>query len=182
MSWTERARDAAMPANLRGWGGVIGGYLHTGDPFHPWSEADWRQFAGLRKLPIVAKSNPGTVAQAENDAFSVLQELWNLRVPKGVYTVLDLETAVNPDYVTRYGDVIWWGGYKVFPYGSTSSLFRNPPLNGYWVAAPSMDGKPYMYSRARTLIRMTQYAENVKPGYDSSTVKWWTYFRGAWWR
>ncbi len=177
----EHMRDAAYAGNVgKDWPGAVGGYLHTGDPYHPWSKADWARFPRNRKLPIVAMSHPGG-RDPETDAFGVLQELYDLRVPKNVPTALDLETAVDFTYVAVYGAILHWNGYRVWPYGSTSSLFQNPQLHGYWVAAPSKDGQPYMYQRAGALIQATQYRDSIKPGYDSSTVRWWAYRRGLWW-
>jgi hypothetical protein len=56
--------------------------------------------------------------------------------PKGTATVLDLETAVDEQYVTTFGEMLHTAGYLVLPYGSSSTLFRNPVLDGYFVAKP----------------------------------------------
>lgn len=180
----ERMRDAAYAANIpTSWAGVVGGYLNTrpnGDPFHPWSQADWQRFNANRKLPIFVQSFPGK-ADGDADAFAALEALFRLGVPagKGIRTALDLETAVAPEYVRRYGAVMAWAGFRTYVYGSAAFVFGNPPLNGYWVA--DYTGKPFMY--AHKDVRATQYTNNPPADkYDSSTVKWWVFHDVAhWW-
>ena len=173
---SERMRDAAYAANIaRPWDGVVAGYLNSrldGDPAHPWSRSDWQMFVHNRKLPIFVQSHPVT-AMAETDAFAVLRALYELGVPHSVRTALDLETAVDAEYVRRYGQVMHWGGYHVWVYGSASTLFGNPPLDGYWVADYAGIG-PFMYSHPD--VRATQYSDNLPGGrYDSSTIHPWVY-------
>jgi hypothetical protein len=176
----ERMRDAAFAQNIDpAWTGIAGGYLFSlGQAFHPWPVSDWNRFPGNKKLPILMQKRPGDAASAQADAFTVLQELYNLCVPAGTGIVLDLETAVNAPYTRRFGRIMHYFDYRVYVYGSASTLFRNPPLDGYWVAAPAKDGKPYMYPH--DFVEMTQYALDVKPGIDRSTVRWRTQLK-KWW-
>lgn len=170
-------RDAAHAEGIpRPWSGAVAGYPDTrpyGDAASPWTPANWAQFPRNRKLPIFVQSNP---AQADPvvDAFAMLRALFALGLPagKGLRTALDLETAVDADYVNHYGAVMHWAGFRVWPYGSASTLFGNPPLDGYWVA--DWTGKPFLYRHAA--VRATQYTDNPPASrYDSSAVKRWVY-------
>lgn len=182
----EMMRDAAFASNIDlSWADadfnhIIGGYLRRppGDPAHPWSPADWAMFPKNKKLPIVVQSNPGSIAGAKTDAFEALQDIFDADIPTGVQIALDLETAVDPEYVKEFGKILNWAGFKVHPYGSTSTLFGNPPLQGYWIAAPSPNGVPYEYNHPDVV--MTQYALDVAPGYDASAVRWTEQLK-KWW-
>lgn len=178
----ELMRDAAFASDIpEPWDGVVGGYLSAkGDPYHPWSEAGWAIWRRNRKLPIFVQSHPLTDGHPVNEAFAVLRCLYALGVPRGVRTLLDMETAVDAPYVLKYGDVMHWAGYRVWVYGSASTVFGNPPLNGYLVADYVTTG-PFMYDHPD--VRGTQYTDNPPARkYDSSTIKPWAYAdRAHWW-
>lgn len=172
----ERMRDAAFAKNIPAdWKGAVGGYLNkyegAGDPFHPWTPEDWQRFKNNRKLPIFVQSFPDA-AKAEDDAADVLKMLYDLAVPLGARTALDMETAVNVDYVKKYGRFLRWFGYRTWVYGSASTVFGNPALDGYWVA--DYTGQPFEYDHKE--VRSTQYTDNPPADlYDSSTIKAWVY-------
>ena len=63
-------------------------------------------------------------------------------MPKYVYTAVDMENRVDGTYVEHFGETLQDAGYKIFVYGSASSVFGNPLLNGYWVARTCR--RPYM--------------------------------------
>jgi hypothetical protein len=182
MTWSERMRDAAMAGNIGlPFDGAIAGYLAGGDPYHPWTPLDWDKFPRNRKLPIFVQTNAAG-AHPWTDADGVVRQLVDLNVPKGCYTVLDLDGAVAPDYVEGYGDALHLAGYKTWVYGSISTLFRNPPLNGYW-AADYRGAGPFMVPADH--VRATQYADpNTGSGgdWDSSTILDWVYWSDSWWR
>ena len=179
----ELMRDAAYATNIpRPWHDAVAGYLNSrpeGDPAHPWSAEDWRIFHGNRKLPIFVQSHPVT-HMAEADAFAALKALYDIGAPAGIRTAIDLETAVDAEYVHRYGRVMHWAGYRVWVYGSASSVFGNPALDGYWVADYTGTG-PFLYDHAN--VRATQYTNNPPANrYDSSAVREWVYAEVAhWW-
>lgn len=152
-------RDAAFPAGLRGWAGAVGGYLNAPRAFNPWTAAEWAWFLGNRKLPIWVGGLAG-----EDDAFACLRQLFDLAVPVGAYVAADMETRVDETYLTRFGAVLHWFGYRVLVYGSTGTLFENPPLDGYWVADPT--GQPHLYAHAD--VPATQYLD--AGAYDASLV------------
>ena len=168
----ERMRDSAFAANINpSWTGAVGGYYGGPDAYNVWASRDWTPFHRNRKLPIWVggQDGPGEAKQA-------IAALRDLRVPKRVYTVLDMEDRVDDLYVNHFGQALQAAGYKVWVYGQASSVFGNPRLNGYWVADYADKGA-FMYDHRH--VRATQYAQGQN--YDSSTVRDWTYNSGPWW-
>jgi len=160
---------ASAPAGYRAVAGYIGG-----DTPHVWTEAEWRRFEQLHKLPIWVRSNP-TQVDAEADAFGALQRLYQLRVPRGITVAIDLETAVDSGYVRRFHSVMRWAGFYAWVYGSASTVFGNPSADGYWVADYAGKG-PFLYPHR--FVKATQYDNG--PNYDSSLVKHWQYDWRLW--
>ncbi len=99
------------------------------------------------------------------DAFSALRRLYQLAVPVGSRIALDLETRIAPAYVKVFQAVTSHFGYRLWVYGSASTVFSNPPCNGYWVADYAGKG-PFMYPHADVLA--TQWIDG--PIYDQSLV------------
>ena len=91
---------SSAPSGYRAVAGYIGG-----DTPHIWTDAEWKRFGRLRKLPIWVRSNPSAV-NAQADAFAALERLYQLRVPRGVTIALDLETAVDGGYVGTFHEVM----------------------------------------------------------------------------
>lgn len=180
--WRERMRDSAYALNIKPTSGIAyAGYLPGGSVYHAWAKTDWAIFGRSRKLPIFVATMTDN-RDGKTDAFTALRGLYDMGVPRGVYTALDLENLVVPSYVTNYWHVMQWAGYKVWPYGQASTLFGNPKCDGYWVADWAGQG-PFMYSKVR--CRATQYADPTTGSggqWDSSTMQAWTYAFGSWWR
>jgi len=151
----------------------VAGYL-GGDTPHIWTDAEWKRFGSLRKLPIWVRSDPGAV-NAEADAFAALEGLYGLRVSRGTTIALDLETAVDSGYVNTFHGVMRWAGFYVWVYGSASTVFGNPEADGYWVADYAGRG-PFMYPHK--MVKATQYVNGTN--YDSSLVKFWQYYWRLW--
>jgi hypothetical protein len=164
MTAYELGRDAAFAAGIGVWAPprVVIGYLGGPDAYHTWSEADWIQYKDNPKIPTWVGGMDGT-----GEGWQALQALYHLGVPRGKVVMLDLETRIDKTYVTAFGAVLQWAGFLVWPYGSTSTIFQNPQLNGYAVADPT--GTEHMYPHPG--VRMTQYA--FGPSYDSDAVKEW---------
>jgi len=159
--------DAAFASAIPPGFQVAAGYYGGPNAWHVWPAADWGRFPGWR-LPIWVGGYAGEAEGAE-----AVAALGRLGVPKGCVTVLDLEVRVDRTYVDAFGGVLQAAGYKVWPYGSASTLFGNPELNGYWVA--DYTGQPFMHPAVG--VRATQYAAGL-PGagggsYDASLVKPW---------
>ena len=168
----ERMRDSAFATNIdQAWTGAVGGYYGGPNAFNVWSPGNWRRFQPNRKLPIWVAGLDG-----HGEGKRAIEALQALGVPKYVYTAVDMENRVDQTYVEHFGETLQGAGYKIFVYGSASSVFSNPRLNGYWVADFAGKG-PFMYDNRH--VRATQYATG--PDYDSSTVRDWTYDFGTWW-
>lgn len=168
-NWID-GRDAAFPANLHDWHGAVWGYYGGPLAFNVWGRSDWAAFGGY-KVPIWVGGYAGTP-----EGEQAVSALRSLGVPQGCETILDMETRVDRTYVTKFGAVLNGAGYRVLVYGSTSTLFRNPQLNGYCVADPT--GIPHMYPHAG--VRMTQYAFGAT--FDSDVIKRWMALDGHLWR
>lgn len=113
-----------------GWAFYLGG-----DTPHVWSAEEVAAIpAGMVKLPIWTRSNPGQV-DPNQDAQAYVAQLMAYGVPKGVRVGLDFETAVYGAYVQTFNAVLRAAGYLVMLYGSQSTVTQNPqPDGGYWGA------------------------------------------------
>jgi hypothetical protein len=168
--------DAAFAANIPSGATLVAGYISTVNTYHTWSPTDWDRFYPARKLPIWIA--PNGAKSGVRDGWACLEALEQHGVPanKGIFVALDMETQVDGSYCNWFYHVLRWAGFKVWVYGSASTVFGNPQLNGYWVA--DYTGTPFMYRHAG--VRATQYASNND--FDSSLVKNWTVSTGNWWK
>lgn len=168
-----RMRDAEFETNIvTSWHRAVAGYYGGPRAARVWPREAWKRFPQNRKLPIWVGGWDGI-----NEGINAVDLLRALGVPKGCFTALDLEMRVDRTYVEHFGRALNAAGYKVWVYGSASTVFGNPPLNGYWVAEYAGIG-PFMYKHKN--VRATQYASGAK--YDHSSVKTWSYYFGKWWR
>jgi hypothetical protein len=167
--WDASSPPAVPPAGFDAAAGYLGG-----DTPHIWTVDEWRRLDRLPKLPIWVRSDPGTPAQGESDALIALHRLYQIGAPRGITVALDLEEAVDPPFTERFGSVMHWAGFYVWPYGSRDFIFRNPPLDGYWVA--DFTGTPHFAAGAN--VRATQW--EAGPVLDRSVVKWWSWRRRLW--
>lgn len=159
--------DASTPPSSRPEGAeIVAGYI-GGDTPHVWTEHEWHAFGRVKKLPVFVRSGPGN---GTSDAFAALQQMYRLGVPKGTTVAYDLETQVQGAMVTGFRNALRWAGYRVWIYGSASSVFGNPPCDGYWVA--DYTGQAFMYPHSKVVA--TQYEANHN-GWDWSEVKDWQY-------
>ena len=155
---------------------VIAGYIPGGDPAHPWTtKQDWHKFKGRRKLPIFVRSNP-TDSLAEDDAFKALRDLYDLGA-FGCLIALDIETALDAEYVQRFGNIMTHYYYRVLPYGSTANLFKVPVLGGRWAAAPGKKLSDFPHSDDVRIVQDT----GAQPKYDRSVMHEFLAVHGAWW-
>lgn len=130
-------RDAAWPSSVEPTTAAELIYA-GGDTPNPMQDLSTARY----RVPCWVRSNPQQVSP-NTDAVAFATWLHDNNVPLGTVTVLDLEMAVDPAYVNVYGSVIHSFGYYVWPYGSTSTLFQNPALDGYFAADPT--GVEHLY-------------------------------------
>ena len=112
-------------------------------------------------LPVWVRSNP-TPAGAAADGLACVRALEAIGAPTDCTVVLDLETAVTVDYVEHFAAIL--APHPVLPYGSRSTLTRNPRCAGYFLAWPTWTSKvwpPY------TVAIQHVYAGS----YDLSTIQ-----------
>lgn len=160
--WANMA-DAAFPQNLNGTSfEIVGGYLPSANAFHAWTPQDWAHIPG-HKLPIWVATLSGL-----KDAENALADMEALGVSKGSVVAYDLEGRQDVSATSAFGAVMQHHGFKVWVYGQASTVFGNPPLNGYWVADYAGIGA-FMFRHPAT--RATQWTDG--PLYDQSTVKKW---------
>ena len=161
-----RMADAAFAANIPPGFQIAAGYYGGPDAYHVWPTSDWGRFPGFR-LPIWVGGLDGKGEAA--DAAVVLS---GLGVPPGSITVLDMEARKDITYVEAFGAAMKTAGYKTWVYGSAGAVFRNPPLNGYWVADYGLSAEQMMSVLELPHVRAVQYASY--PAFDPSLVKPWT--------
>lgn len=179
-TWTEQMRDSAFATNIPStWPGAIGGYLGGPLAFRTWSAGDWARFPHNRKLPIWVGGYAGSA-----EGWQALMAMAALGVTPGCWMALDMEGRTDRTYVEHFGAVLNFAGFGVWVYGQASTVFGNPPLQGYWVADYRGVG-PFMASGpAGAEVRATQYADPASGSggqWDSSTVKPYTLTLTRWW-
>jgi hypothetical protein len=166
-----RFYDTADPAGKRlpADAGGVAGYI-GGDTPHVWTKSEWRRFGKMPKLPIYVRSNEGNPV---SDAGVALMRLYQIGATRGCAVALDLELRVDPPYVLEFGRILQFFGYRVLVYGSLSTVFRNPPLNGYWVAHYTGNAAPEKPLTGK--VRGVQYADAQMTGvpWDVSEFKPW---------
>lgn len=171
--------DAEFSANIPAepTDAVIAGYIPGGDPAHPWAtKPDWAKFPKRRKLPIFVRSNPEN-SLAEDDAFKAMRDLYELRA-FGCYIALDIETALDIEYVATYGDVMDHYNYRTLVYGSVDNLFKLPKLHGRWAAAPGKKLSDFEHWQDVRIVQDT----GANKGYDRSVMHEWIAVNGTWWK
>lgn len=175
MSSTVTGRDAAYASNIgSGFGGVVAGYIGGPLAYHVWQEADWLPFKDNPKVPIWVCGFNGT-----DEGTGCVAALQKLGVKPGCVVVADMETRVDETYLLAFWEVLNRAGYLVIVYGSRSTVFNNPQLNGYWVA--DFTGVEHMANTPAgdTMgVRGTQWTSG--PDYDTSSWKAWTTQREMW--
>lgn len=133
--------DAAFPPASPPPTDVVAFYI-GGDTPHVWTAEEIAAQKARYRLPIWVRSNPQNVI-VENDVTACVAALKAIGAPRGTCVVLDLETAVAVDYCNAFGWELNANGYSVLPYGSPSTLFKNPRLDGYWVAGQPSAPSPW---------------------------------------
>ena len=167
----QRMADAAYAANIPPGFQIIAGYYGGPGAYHVWPASDWSRFPG-HKLPIWVAAQ-GTKIGSE-DGHVAVAALRALGVPPGAFTALDMEIMQDVTYTEAFGTVLQDAGYRVWVYGSASTVFTNPPLNGYWVADYTANMAAVDSLLQVSHVRAVQFSPDDPPGYDISLVKQWT--------
>ena len=164
--------DAAFAREIQPGFEIAAGYYGGAGAFRIWPRAEWDLFPGYR-LPIYVPS-PGN-KNGTIDGREAVAELQALKVPPDSYTAVDMETLKDRTYVTNFAATLHdEGGYRLWDYGSESTVFSNPPANGWWVAAYSLTMAQGLHLLESPHVRAWQHTANIAPGYDASLVKEWT--------
>jgi hypothetical protein len=169
LMWDASTPPAAPPPGFSAAAGYLGG-----DTPHVWTRAEWRRVGSLAKLPIWVRSDPGGGVEGVADAGNALHQLYAIDARPGCTVALDLETAAAVPYVTAFHSVMGFFGYRVWVYGSRSTVFANPECDGYWVA--DYTGEPHY--PAHPAVRACQY--QAGPAVDRSVVRWWQWRNRLW--
>ena len=157
--------DAAFATNIPHTGiQVVFGYMGGPQAYRKWTLQEWLMFPGC-KVPIWVGGYNG-----EQEALAMVDLLHAHNVPPNTITALDMEKRVDEQYVSMYGAVMAAHQYKTWVYGSESTVFFNPVLQGYWLA--EWGGDPAKLVHAS--VRAVQDRGNIPPGYDLSFVHAWT--------
>ena len=150
--------DAAFPP-LKPYPGCQGvaGYLGGNTP-HVWTLDEWLRFKHLRQLGIwVADLAASAVTSGKAAADAARQLGWtpHAKTPRAI--VLDLEMAVDANWVNAYAGAVRQAGYWTWVYGSQSTVLENPARAGYWIASwngvPALEPLPHVVAH--------QYSANV---------------------
>lgn len=143
------------------WAGYISGAAE-----HIWTNEEWHRVSAFPKLPIVVAraNNTGTYCGLE-----AIMAIFKLGIPRSTAIAYDPELFFDPQYfkgtpeeavdaainsVAEFYKVMTHFGFLTWKYGSTSWLFKLPPVDGSWVATDSGEAKQYPHSG----VHATQYA------------------------
>jgi hypothetical protein len=141
--------DAAFPP-LEPYPGcqAVAGYIGGNTP-HVWTPEEWLRFRHLRQLGIwVADLSSSAEVSGKAAAEAAKRLGWKAHAKARRTIVLDLEMAVNTDWVNTYADAVHKAGYWTWVYGSQSTVVENPARAGYWIASwngvPSVERMPHV--------------------------------------
>ncbi len=165
--------DSANPSGLTGTAfPAVAGYYGGPRAYRVWSHTEWASFKGL-KLPIWVAGFDG-----HDEGEQAVEELKRLGVPPhsqgdGTMTAVDMETRRDRTYLQKFAAVLNAAGYRVWDYGSLSTVFTDLKLDGYWVADYT-DLNTAEAVLSQPGIRAVQFREgSVARDYDVSLVKDW---------
>lgn len=164
--------DAAYPPPIWPAADACAVYLGGWDADHVWTPAEIASAPARWRLPVwVAPplDKLGQDVSGAADGREFLAALRAAKVPRGVYVALDMETMVDPFYVSQFGAEVRGGGYRVLVYGSGAYVYQNPPLDGYWAAWWGMSAARAAQLASTGDVRAVQYVN--QPSYDKSALR-----------
>lgn len=160
--------DAAYPGNpLPDGTQVLAAYIgipgpHGPDTPHIWTPQEWNGYIDrapeLRLCPIYVHNYPDADPVADAiDAAAAAAKLGWVRGYTGAarrIIALDLETMIDPAWVSQFIAQIDREGYRCMDYGTGSTVRHNPTGAGYWEAiwtgrrptalGPDQQGQQYL--------------------------------------
>lgn len=177
-------RDAAYPRYPAPLTNAVGYYIGGNTP-HVWTNAEVKADPAQYHLPIWVRSQPPFNAQS--DAMNMINWLRLHGAPPGISVVIDLETAVQPNYVQFLSATLAQANYPLITYGSEAFIFRNGrPTGGIWVASyltppyPHLvpgsvatqyrPGGPWDYSIILDSVKLWNVKENPMPNLTGRVV------------
>ena len=146
LTFYDAAYPPSSPPDVDGACVYIGG-----DTPHVWTKAEISAQRARYRLPVFVRSDPGN-ADWKADGSEAFMQLGLIGCPRGSLVALDMETAIDPDYVLRFTRWLLTGGYPVILYGSDSTVFANRIPDGLYFAA-DWTGTAHLARGAQ----MTQY-------------------------
>lgn len=158
---------------------AVAGYA-GGDTPHVWTREQWARFEGIPKLPIyVDDKKTGRLAGVQ-DGWDCLQKLMALGVPagKGFAVAYDIETSKDADRAHGFRSVLQWAGFRVWLYGSRSTVLTIP-FENYWVA--DFTGKPHWPLRHARACQFTPDVAIDGITWDVSVIRVWQILNGRLW-
>src|SRR5216117_1763143 len=118
--------DAFPPSHPPGTDAVA--FYIGGDTPHPWTDAEILRQSARYRLPIWVRSNPSGAAQGRAEGHVAADWAHAHKQPLGTCIALDLETAINGDYVKAFDSAVRSAGYKTLVYGSAAYCFAAQPV------------------------------------------------------
>ena len=162
--------DSATPqsADIARSFDVVAGYVgYPAATPHVWSKTEWDAQPCRYRLPIFVPSWwAGIGWDTARDVNATVAALAALGVPAGATIGLDMETQVQPSYVSIFIQGMNAHGFGVLVYGSLAYVTRNPLPTGsqawYWPA--DWTGMAHVVNAID--VQATQYGSKTGTGYD----------------
>lgn len=113
------------------------------DTPHIWTLDEWNRYIptnnhgdpdiDFRLLPLYVHDFPGNAVDDANNMCDAIEDLgWKPNV--GRLVCLDIETLVDPPYVSAVHTIVIKRGFRMLVYGSLHYLVQNPPCDGRFAA------------------------------------------------
>lgn len=141
--------DAGNPPGT-GPGGTEGNMIYAvgANAEHIWTDQEIEHHKGRYRLPVAVY---GREQNGARDAEAMNAWLDKHGAPSHCAVLLDMETSVDAPYVHDFDAAL---ENPLWLYGSISTVFANPPVDGWFVANPT--GHLHLY--AHPDVAGTQYA------------------------
>jgi hypothetical protein len=170
MRWMYDA--STPPTNPPKWH-VAAGYI-GGDTPHVWTEDEWKVQPAARRLPIwTGARRTDTTEAGQADAGEALHALNLLKVPRGSFVALDMETDVADNYVQAFISSLTYDSYPVMLYASLSDALVYPPaVEHIWAAHWDISLETALETIKHRIVAVQwKSAEEMGKDYDFSLIE-----------